>query len=92
MVEEVSAAGELTLETRFDVDTGRRTRSAGMIRITKYDGKFSYVDVRTNDDAIYIEDNGSKCLVYGKLPLAALCAIAYFNWSKTSPRPTEFAH
>lgn len=81
-VEEVSTVVNLPLG---------RNRSLGALRITKYDGKFSNVDVRESDGAIYIEDNGSRCLVYGKLPVASFCVMAYFNWAGRPPCAVEFA-
>lgn len=90
VVEEVTTAGELSLNVS-DGDTSRRNRSPGMVRITKYDNKFSYVPVRESDGAVYIEDNGNRCLVYGKLPLAAFCVMAYFKWAGRRPCSVEFA-
>lgn len=78
------------------LETGRGIRGLSMLRVSKYvDGKFQYVADRPlsndNDGAIYIEDNNVTCTVHGKLPLAALCAMAYFVWADKRPMRCEFA-
>jgi hypothetical protein len=76
-----------------NIETGRGTRSPGMLRVAKYiDGKFQYVGERPlTNDGIYIEDSGVSCTVHGKLPLAALCAMAYFVWADKRPVHCTFA-
>ena len=93
--EEVSGTGDLKFTGARHIETGRKEISRGMLRITKWDGRsFQYVGMRelATGDNIYIEDNGASCTVYGRLPLAALCVMAYFTWANVQPQSTTFAH
>ena len=59
-------------------------------RIVRYqNGSFSIVN-EIGRDAIYIVDNGTECTVYGELPLASFCTMAYFTWAGKKPLHTRF--
>lgn len=72
----------------FD-DSATREVSTEAARIIAWDGT-TFHEVPRYEGGISIHDEHTRCTVYGPLPQAALCSMAYFTWAKKDPVHTVF--